>query len=485
MQNGGTREPESAFSVLIVDSDPDFRKDTCEVIAARGHRAWGARDLIAAVSFLQSQTPDLLIVELALLEMDGADPLGDLRAHAPDAPVVILNGGPPGARFETFSKVHDIFGYHDKGHGTGGLLLWLKSALAMIQQLEKMRQTRNELRQVLEAVPQLHKIQPLDRVLEEILLRIYSLFGGRSSFVAARMSDPVGRPPIEGSAASPNSIADYVVGAGSVDYPAGSNLKDLESVPLNDLRRAIDECKGIIQDKFGVLPLSLGEHVLGLAYMDNPGSGVHDQDVLQLFSNQAAAAIRNAALYELATIDSTTRVFRKSFALERLRETLKLAWRKAFPVSALMVDIDRFKELNRQHGHVVGDRVLRHMGALLKGGVRDSDIVGRFVGDAFLVVLLDANRDGAAIVAERLFGYVKSAKTPRPEGVPGLRISIGMASLEPDEREPREYGFPDFLLVVNELIGRADQAKYQARHEKRRSSNAEVLTWADFGRPKC
>ncbi len=484
MRTAETKDAESPFSVLIVDSDSGFTKLSCELIAQRGHRAWGARDLIAAVSFLHDQTPDLLMVEMALLEMDGADPLGDLRSHAPEAPVVITNGGPPDERFKKFSGAHDIFGYLDKAHGGEGLLLWLDSALSVVRQLEDMRQTRHQLRQVLEAVPELHQIQSLDQVLEAILLRIHALLGGQKSFVAARLSDPVGRPPIEGFKVSPNSIADYVIGAGSLDYPPGNQVDQLKSVPQSELLRAIDECRGIIEEKYGVLPLSLGEHILGLAYLDHPHSKKHDEDVVQLFTHQAAAAIRNAALYEMATIDSTTRVFRKAFALDRLRESLKLGWRKAFPVTVLMTDIDQFKELNDEHGHVVGDRALRYMGRVLKRAVRDSDIVGRFGGDEFIVVLVDANREGSAIVAERLYSAIMDGNAPRPESVPPMKVSIGMASLEPDERAPIDYGFPDFEKVVETLVERADLAMYKARREDSRMCTGPVLGWADFARPK-
>ncbi len=80
MINGGKKKKnESGFSVLIVDSNPGFLSSSSQLIAESGHRAWGARDLIAAANFLADQTPDLMMVEVDLLELDGADPLADLR----------------------------------------------------------------------------------------------------------------------------------------------------------------------------------------------------------------------------------------------------------------------------------------------------------------------------------------------------------------------------------------------------------------------
>jgi two-component system cell cycle response regulator len=482
MIGGGTKGPEHRLSVLLVDSDPGFLSQSCTLIAEDGYRAWGAEDLIAAANFLADQTPNLLVVELALLDADGADPLGDLRARAPGAPTILTASGPPGERLHAFARDHDIYGYYDKVHGGECLRLWVSAALVTARHAEVIRQTRHSLRQLLEAVPDLHKIQSLDEVLETILGQAGELIGGESGFVAARVSDPVGKPPIEGFTEFPQTIDDYVVTAANADaYPKGATVDRLKSVPSHLVRRAVDERNNVIDEQHGVLPLALAEHVLGLAYLSKPSPHERDVDVLQLFASQAAAAIRNAALYELATVESTTRLFRKSFTLERLRQTLKLAWRKGFPVSVLMLDIDEFRELNDVHGHITGDRTLRHLGTVLKRCVRDSDIVGRFGGDEFLVILIDANRTGAGIVADRLHEAVSGERgIPWPGGIPRLKTSIGTATLGPSAASPMELGFPDFPKLVERLVEEADGAMYQARRVPKGIFAGPTLDWADF-----
>ena len=483
MAVGANNQSEHGLSVLLVDSDPDFLRGGCKLVAEDGYRAWGAEDLIAAANFLADQSPDLIVVELALLEMDGADPLGDMRSLAPAAPAILASSGPPNDRFRAFARSHDIFGYLDKAHGSDGLRLWVKAGLASARHLGAIRKTRQGLKQVLEAVPELHRIQSLDHVLETILEQIEGLVGGQSAFIAARMSDPVGKPALEALGASPQTIDDYVVGAASADdYARGETVDKIKDVPNNLVQRAVDERSHIIDDRHGVLPLALAEHVLGLAYLDRPHPNDRDFELLQLFTIQAAAAIRNAALYELATVDSTTRVFQKAFTLDRLRETIKLAWRKAFPVSVLMIDIDHFKELNDRRGHVVGDRALRHIGTILKNQVRDSDVVGRFGGDEFLVILIDANNEGADIVADRLHqALVSERERPWPSGVPPLSTSMGMATLDPGDVAPQEFGFPDFPSVVETVVAEADSAMYSARREAKGMYAGQTLTWAQFG----
>ncbi len=483
MSPGKTRQKEPGPSVLLVDSDPRFLVETSKLVAEEGHQAWGAEDLLAAANFLADHEPDLMLVELALLETDGADPFGDLQSRAPAAPTILTAPGPPDERFRALCRSHEIFGYYDKDHGPGTLRLLLNAALTSVRHLAMLRHTRQGMRKVLEAVPALHSIQSLDEVQAAILERLTGLMGGERAFVAARISDPVGKPPIEGFTLSPQTTDDYVIGAAnSGAYPAGANVDKLKSIPAHLLSRAVEERTEIIDDRHGVLPLALAEHVLGLAYASRPGPCGRDLELLRIFASQAAAAIRNAALYELATVDATTRVFQKAFTLDRLRGMLNLAWRKAFPVTVLMIDIDRFKALNDRYGHVVGDRALRHLGALLKSNVRDSDVVGRFGGDEFLVILIDANHEGADIVADRLSEVLRAGRGPRPEGVPPLEASMGLVTLEPGEASAIELGFPDFPAAAERLVAEADAAMYTARREEKVMHAGPTLTWADFTR---
>jgi diguanylate cyclase (GGDEF)-like protein len=484
MTNEGASRTQQGLNVLLIDSDPDFLVRSCKLIAEDGHRAWGAEDLLAAANFLADHRPDLLLVELALLDADGADPLGDLRARALGAPAVLMASGPPGDRFQFFSGAYDIFGYHDKQHGGECLRMWVNAAQMAARQLDKIRNTRQGLRHLLDAAPELHKIQSLDEVMEAILAHIDSMVGGQGAFVAARMTDPVGRPALEGLADHAQTINDYVVGATSKSsYPRGTTLDQLQSVPVQLLRRAVEERSNIIDDKHGVLPLALADQVLGLAYLDRPSQGEGDLELLQVFATQAAAAIRNAALYDLATVDPTTRLLRKEFTLERLRETIKLAWRKVFPVSVLMLDLDNFKELNNQYGHVVGDRTLRHIGELLKSNVRDSDIVGRFGGDEFIIALIDSDRAGAVIVAERLqHAMMDEQGRTWPEGLQPLKASMGLSSIEPGDDPAEQIGFPNFPLVAEALVEQADAAMLAAKRKAKWMFASPPLAWKVFQR---
>lgn len=114
----------------------------------------------------------------------------------------------------------------------------------------------------------------------------------------------------------------------------------------------------------------------------------------------------------------------------------------------MMLDIDHFKQVNDTHGHNVGDQALIAIAEVLKNGVRDMDILARWGGEEFLVLLPETNMAGAAHIAERIRQQVSQLKLPKlPEG---LTISIGLCEAKPDME----------LKTVTHL---ADQALYQAK----------------------
>ncbi len=110
-------------------------------------------------------------------------------------------------------------------------------------------------------------------------------------------------------------------------------------------------------------------------------------------------------------------------------------------------------------------------------------MVGRFGGDEFLIILIDANHVGADIVAERLHQVLERRRgRPWTDGVPPLKVSMGLATLEAGEVPPRELGFPKFQEVVERLVAEADAAMYQARREGKIMQAGATLAWTDFAR---
>ncbi|OGX31327.1 MAG: hypothetical protein A2787_02175 [Omnitrophica WOR_2 bacterium RIFCSPHIGHO2_01_FULL_48_9] len=137
--------------------------------------------------------------------------------------------------------------------------------------------------------------------------------------------------------------------------------------------------------------------------------------------------------------------------MERFEEELKRAHNRKTPLSLLMIDVDYFKRFNDQYGHMVGDQILHKIGMIIKENIRGIDIVGRYGGEEFVVVLPDTDRKGAGFVAERIRSATEATQIQAYDTVVSVTISIGLTV------------FPDDAESLSQLIEKADQSLYQAK----------------------
>lgn len=162
---------------------------------------------------------------------------------------------------------------------------------------------------------------------------------------------------------------------------------------------------------------------------------------------------REHDLEAMAYYDELTGVANRRFAVRQLHALLSRARRHDQELSVVLLDADRFKALNDRHGHGAGDDVLRGLAERLRSRVREEDVVARFGGEEFLVVLPDTGADGAATAAEDLRAAV--AAEPFPVGRFALRltVSVGWATWRGESLE--------------RLVARADRGLYAAKEAGR------------------
>jgi len=161
-------------------------------------------------------------------------------------------------------------------------------------------------------------------------------------------------------------------------------------------------------------------------------------------------------LLSSALRDGLTKLFNKRYLMDRLDSELKFAQRHETSLSLLLLDIDHFKKVNDTRGHLAGDAVLVHLAQILTKAVRNEDVVARFGGEEFAIILRAIGIEPAVQMAERLRKLVEAAAAPSTGGELKATISIGVA------------GFPSTQAQTpDQLVEAADQALYRAKREGR------------------
>lgn len=204
-----------------------------------------------------------------------------------------------------------------------------------------------------------------------------------------------------------------------------------------------------------ILPLIAENEVFGIFYIGTTNPGTYHTEDLALASTvayQAAMAIKNAELYQkmtaLAITDGLTGLYAHRYFQERLVEEIRWSERYSKHLSLLMLDADYFKNYNDALGHPEGDKLLVDIATLLRSYTRESDLVCRYGGDEFALVLRETGKEEAVKIAERI-RHAFSLRFNR-ENIK-ITASIGVAA------------FPEDAKTKSELIAQADAALYRSK----------------------
>lgn len=169
---------------------------------------------------------------------------------------------------------------------------------------------------------------------------------------------------------------------------------------------------------------------------------------------QRRLAAAEARIREMAVTDELTGLRNRRYVQGRLQEELSRAARSRKPISVALFDVDHFKQVNDAHGHDAGDEVLRSVAAMAQRACRASDLVARFGGEEFLIVLPETDPEGAGVIADRLRIWIEAMRVDVDGAAITVTASFGIATHAPDAA-----GAPD----VSALVKRADEALYRAK----------------------
>ena len=207
------------------------------------------------------------------------------------------------------------------------------------------------------------------------------------------------------------------------------------------------------------LPLTSEGDILGCISLNSDRPNAFDAQDLQFFSvigYQMAATLKHflrfSTVKNMATYDTLTGLCNRRYFEERLAIEADRSLKATLPLSLVMVDIDHFKRVNDTFGHTEGDRVLREISSVLKSSVRRKDLVVRYGGEEFILILPETNLEESYTIAERIRRAVETTPFKIGNIRLSLTISLGISNFPSHGARSKE-----------EMVEMADQALYDAK----------------------
>ncbi len=300
---------------------------------------------------------------------------------------------------------------------------------------------------------ELDKVLPrvLDRVLENMHagMGVVILIGGDGKTLTRLVSRGLSEEGLRRIAESgQGGVGDAILRRSAIRVP-GEGREEYTAVP------------GLEQDNIQsalVVPISFHGNVHGvIAVYSGKRDAFSDQDeaLLTTVGNQVGVAVENARLYEktleLAQIDGLTGLANRRYLMERLQQEIERADRYNTSLSAIILDLDKFKTFNDTYGHLNGDELIKAFSGMLRQRIRAADVAGRYGGEEFCVVLPNTSMSGAKVIAESIRKSMEELQIPVGDGrFAGRTVSVGVA----------EFSAGD---TMEKLLAAADAALYRAK----------------------
>ena len=273
------------------------------------------------------------------------------------------------------------------------------------------------------------------------------MFNRIKSFVYKNLKFSESEPAIQSLEPYEGFFREY---SGTTSFYIFESLIDSEELlkPFTEFEPEIIVPINGLSGLYGII--LFGPKVLGQEYAASEISYI---DRLTKF---VSIGMQNNIHYEHSVRDPKTGLYNHNFFIRRVEEETARARRSGIAFSVIILDIDNFKRLNDNHGHLAGDEIILKLAELLRNTAREEDILSRFGGEEFTLLLPRTGREAAISAAERIRRAVENIEMPSQGFIHRITVSVGAASFLPDSRETADV-----------LIRRADRALYKSKEDGR------------------
>ena len=442
--------------VLVVDDSRFHRELARDVLGGRAEvvcceGAGQALEALAQGGF------DLVLGDLAIPDASGVELLERVQRRFPGTDFVILT-----AHASVDSAVQALrlgaTDYLQKPARAADLILCLERALARRRLVEENQRLRGELALYAAARTLAATLEPDEvfAVALEIAGRAVGRKRGFALFQRPDLTDSIGVHTDGLGESEAEPLRQLIAGGKRIDWADYPALARVDRGPLHELLRAAS----LPETPVTVVPLRGEERDAGLLCLLDVPDPEAALPQLAIVAAHAGVALRNAERYrrarDRAFVDDATDVYNARYLLEALDREVRRSERYGSELSILFIDLDRFKLVNDNHGHLVGTGVLRQLSRLLVESVRQVDTVARYGGDEFTILLADTGERGGRVIAERIRKWVADYAFEADSGrTLRLTCSVGLAT------------YPAHGRTREALLDAADKAMYRAKSQGR------------------
>jgi diguanylate cyclase (GGDEF)-like protein len=448
--------------ILIVDDDRIIADNLKTALIEEGYEVVAVNKAYDAIDEIKKQFFNTAILDLVLPDMSGIELLRMFRNKFPETCLIVFTGYASLSSAIEALKV-GAYDYIIKPFDIEHLKLVVKRGLEKEklivrnkELLERMEREKFKLEIILQAYEKISSILKLedladfvaDKAIQIVEAEKASLMiiddNSQELILKGSKGIDMGKEKIQWKIKVGELIAGWVAREGKALL-----VSDIDSDPRFQAQAKPSRYK---TKSFISLPLKSDSHIIGVINVTDKLASTNifteeDLRYLTILAHQTVAQIENIKLYErlssLAITDSLTNLFNHRYFQERIHSEILRAERYNHALTLAMFDIDSFKLYNDRYGHQEGDKVLKLCAFTLKQFSRQVDVVCRYGGEEFMIILPDTDTKGVQIMSEKIRKAVEEIK---------LSVSVGIAGFEKG-------------LSKDDLIARADKALYKAKAE--------------------